>query len=197
MVKRWSPATKQPSRLRTRLKVLLLISLLAGTAWGIGFAGYLNRLNDYLRPIPGSQFDAIVVLTGGAGRIQLGAELLNENPSKPLFISGVNNAFANQTILDTIEVSDALKDCCIILGRDALNTEGNASETIKWAEDNNMQRLLIITADYHMDRAISELRARNQTLDFLPLAVKTGTERSRLALEYSKYLISLLRINLL
>lgn len=196
MARRWSPGKKQPPRLRNTMKFLLVVLLMAFFIWTFGFNGYLNRLENHLTPPPAQSYDAIVVLTGGSGRIEKGVELITQARGQKLLISGVNTDYANETILEAINVSDAMKSCCIELGRNASDTVGNAQETAAWAKANDFEKILIITSDFHMDRALVELTLRDQRLEYIPLAIKSSDNTTRLAIEYSKYLISLLRSNI-
>ena len=44
------------------------------------------------------------------------------------------------------------------IGRTATTTRGNALETAAWARTNGIRSLLVVTASYHMPRAMLELR---------------------------------------
>ena len=52
-----------------------------------------------------------------------------------------------------------LYDCCVDLGFTAADTVGNARETAEWAKAMRYDSLIIVTSDYHMPRAMLELRA--------------------------------------
>ena len=47
---------------------------------------------------------------------------------------------------------------CIDLDRSALNTFGNALETKRWARQHNFMSLIVVTSNWHMPRAMAELR---------------------------------------
>ena len=57
-------------------------------------------------------------------------------------------------------------DCCVDLGFTAADTLGNARETADWARAMRFHRLTIVTSDYHMPRAMLELRAVLRPPDF-------------------------------
>jgi len=99
--------------------------------------------------------DAIVVLTGGSRRIEEGVYLLKKNHSDDLFISGVNPAVTEGDIL---EQSKTQGICCITLGFEATNTRENAYEFKKWATGKNVQKTRVVTSNYHMPRALIELK---------------------------------------
>ena len=44
------------------------------------------------------------------------------------------------------------------IGRDALTTHGNARETAAWVRTRPIHSLIVVTAFYHMPRALAELR---------------------------------------
>ena len=94
-----------------------------------------------------------------------------------------------------------LYDCCVDLGFTAADTVGNARETAEWAKAMRYQSLIIVTADYHMPRAMLELRAvlRPSAVTLQTYAVPTASLKSRrwwrspgagrlMVVEYSKYL---------
>ncbi|MDX1581762.1 MAG: ElyC/SanA/YdcF family protein [Alphaproteobacteria bacterium] len=100
-----------------------------------------------------------------------------------------------------------LFSCCIDVDR-AENTIGNASEIADWAKANDYQSLIVVTASYHLPRAMLEIRRALPGVELtaypvVPKHVKTdewyaypGTARL-LAAEYTKYLASLIRQRLI
>lgn len=98
--------------------------------------------------------DAIIVLTGGTGRIDEGIKLLKDTKTKKLFISGVN---------PNVTQNDFIKDenkgiCCIFLGYTATNTKENALEVKEWIDKNNVKKIRLVTSNYHMMRAMIEIK---------------------------------------
>ncbi len=140
-----------------RLFVSLLLIVLA---WAAGFFWFTTLIptspTEDLRTT-----DAIVVLTGGKGRIDYGLSLLSEGKAKKMFISGVGE---NATPKELIEqaVSRARRtfslspDAIIMLGYNATNTIGNAWETSQWMEKEGFASLRLVTANYHMPRSLLE-----------------------------------------
>ena len=55
------------------------------------------------------------------------------------------------------KVARRLYDCCVDLGFTAADTVGNARETATWAKSMGYDSLIVVTADYHMPRAMLEL----------------------------------------
>lgn len=101
--------------------------------------------------------DGIVVLTGGETRIAEGARLLKAGRGKRLLISGVNKITGRDEVLKLSGLPVSEFDCCVDLGYAALDTIGNADETRAWADEKGFDRLIIVTASYHMPRSMAEL----------------------------------------
>jgi uncharacterized SAM-binding protein YcdF (DUF218 family) len=83
----------------------------------------------------------------------------------------------------------------VTLGRSATTTRGNAAETAEWAHANALASLIVVTAGYHMPRALAELSRAMPGLTLYPAPVlppamrQPGlTELRLLAGEYSKWL---------
>ncbi len=151
--------------------------------------------------------DAIVVLTGGVGRLDAGLALLAERRAKKLFISGVGAGTTRAEMRR--RAADYLDqfECCVVLGRDAADTEGNAAETAQWMAAEGYRSLRLVTASYHMPRSIVEFRRAMPEAEVA--ANPVFSEHVKLdhwwawpgtallfADEFNKYLISLTRARL-
>jgi len=97
-----------------------------------------------------------------------------------------------------------LFDCCVDLGFTAEDTIGNARETAQWARAMHYRSLILVTADYHMPRALIELKAALPGVQVAPFPVvtpvldgrrwwATSLGARRMIVEYSKYLAILVR----
>lgn len=162
---------------------------------GFGFAHFLYlvaKLPSLPQDLP---VDGIVVLTGDRGRIASGLEALERKEGKRLLISGVNAALDEQTILSAIGSRPEFAECCIDLGRQAIDTQSNAVEALSWASDRSFTSLMFITNDYHMPRSMLEIErhTHNKGLRVVFRAVPADVNFGALVLEYIKYLVSLLR----
>lgn len=154
--------------------------------------------------------DAIVVLTGGEERLEAGFDLLSKGQGKRMLISGVHEATTRRHLQNRLADPDRKLDCCVDLGHAARNTIGNARETAEWASAHGYRTLIVVTASYHMPRSLLEMRAAlaSSGVRLVPYPVLgrhvrldrwwlyPGTARL-VAGEYSKYLVSLLRLRLL
>lgn len=193
------------ARRATRLLLLLawLLPLLALAALLFGlfhFAAQLPRTSQ----APERATDAIVVLTGGAGRIDRGFELLAEERAERLLISGVYRGVEVEELLALAQRSPEEMRCCIELGYEADNTIGNARETAVWVATHHIRSLRLVTAAYHMPRARLELSRYLPGVEILEEPVLAETSRldgwwrhrptaTLIAMEYLKYLAASLR----
>lgn len=134
----------------------LLLSLFA--VWVLGFAVFAGFAILAPPQEPATKTDAIIVLTGGNNRIHEGLKLFAEKKSKNLFISGVHKDVMMGEITRQWQGSPALPPCCITLGYQATSTTENALETREWIEKNNIKTIRLVTGNYHMTRALLEVR---------------------------------------
>jgi uncharacterized SAM-binding protein YcdF (DUF218 family) len=135
------------------------------------FAVFVVRAAEVVNAPRPVSADAVVALTGGSdARIASGLELAADL-QVPLLISGV---YANTTPADIVRIWGAAADqvaCCVTLGKVASTTEGNGDEAALWARANGYRRLVVVTSDYHMDRAMTEIRRAMPEATLLPHAV--------------------------
>lgn len=151
--------------------------------------------------------DGIVVLTGAAARIPDAIELLAAERGKRLLITGVHHGTRMREIARLTPLYSKYFTCCIDLDRSALNTFGNALETKRWASEHNFNSLIIVTSNWHMPRAMAEMRHQLPMAELTAYPVvseKTKTdswwsnsESFRLIFgEYLKYLFALVRMRI-
>jgi uncharacterized SAM-binding protein YcdF (DUF218 family) len=100
----------------------------------------------------------IVVLTGGAGRVSEGLRLLAAEPSARLLVSGVHQAATLAELERPEGIAPTALAGRITLGRRAASTRGNAEEAAQWAREHGIGTLVVVTAGYHMPRALLMLR---------------------------------------
>lgn len=147
--------------------------------------------------------DAIVVLTGGSQRLQSGFDLLRDGKGRELFVSGVNREVGLAELLRVAGNAPDWAACCVALGHDADNTEGNARETAQWMRRHGYRSLRLVTAWYHMRRSLLEFHRAMPQARIIPHPVfpepvwqhwraRHGTAPLLLS-EYVKYLGTLLR----
>lgn len=178
------------------LAAVLAIALvwLAGL---LAFADRIARLTPAEEP---AAADGIVALTGGSDlRLRAGAMLLGGGKGHRLLVSGVNRAATRTDLWSVTGAPKPLFDCCVDLGFTAADTLGNARESAAWARSMRFRSLILVTADYHMPRALLELRSALPGAIITPYPVATpmldarrwwttSPGAKRMMLEYCKYL---------
>jgi len=167
----------------------MIVRLFAVTllAWLLGFGWFAIFLPQ---PLDGRPTDAIVVLTGGAGRIDRGLGLLQEGAAERMLISGVDRSVRPSELAAQYDTPERLFSCCITLGREAIDTRSNAIETAHWLERRHFKTVRLITTDWHMRRAALELRqALPRHLTIIYDAVPSRPSLTVLLREYNKYLL--------
>lgn len=180
-------------------KLVIVLILLAGW-WGAGFFVFLDKIpRAQTSDATADKADAIVVLTGGGGRLDLGLRLLARGDATKLFISGVDPGVDKAKLLQNRQIDGATLDCCITLGHSADDTFGNATETARWIMSQGYTSLYIVTANYHMPRSMVEFSAALPMAKLTPRVVHPNNVHLEdwwrwpgtiqlLAAEYMKYL---------
>ena len=182
--------------MRTLIAIAVVVAL-----WLAGLLVFANRVVDSTPAIePAETADAIVVLTGASDmRLKEGMRLLEGRKGARLFISGVNPEVTRAQLRDVTQGSKKLYDCCVDLGFQAANTVGNAREIADWARGKDFYNLIVVTSDYHMPRALLELKADMPDAHFVPYPVATPELDTRkwwkspkgtrlIVVEYCKYI---------
>jgi uncharacterized SAM-binding protein YcdF (DUF218 family) len=153
-------------------------------AWVFGFLWFAVALPQ---PAGDEKTDAIVVPTGGGGRIERGLSLLGERAAGRMLVTGVDVDVRPGEFAAQYTVVPALMSCCVTLGYDALDTRGNARETATWVEDREVRSIRLVTSDWHMRRAALELsRSLPAGVAVVRDAVRTEPSLWILFLEYHK-----------
>lgn len=174
--------------------------------WGVGLFAFASRAAHATPAADPGRAQGIVALTGGSNRrLQAGMALLQSGHGRRLLISGVNRRTTREEVRRAARaVAGPLYDCCVDLGFEAIDTLGNARETAEWARARGYSRLILVTADYHMPRALLELRGAMPGVMLTPYPVatedvdvlawwKTPRGVRLMAMEYDKYLVILAR----
>lgn len=154
-----------------------------------------------------SRTDGIVVLTGGSERIEAGLSLLAQGRSKILLLSGVHRATSRNALARLSQQSPEVFKCCVVLGREAADTVGNARETAAWARKNSMTSLRLVTSAYHLPRSLVEFRRAMSHIRLVAHPVYSKSVKLEgwwrwpgtamlLAGEFNKYFVSLARARL-
>ena len=142
--------------------------------------GFLLFTASATRDVPArpAKADAIVVLTGGGQRIEEAARLLAQGYGKRLLISGVNHRSSRDDVQRLTGLDNRLFGCCVDLGYTALDTAGNADETMRWSGDQRFTSLIIVTASYHMPRSLAEIARALPGTRLVPYPVRPKSWRA-------------------
>ncbi|MFM5908415.1 MAG: YdcF family protein [Novosphingobium sp.] len=163
-----------------RLGASVLLAYLLGFLW---FA---------LMPPQGAglqRTDAIVVYTGGEGRIGRALEMLGKGQSRRLFVAGVDKTVRPREFAAEYGVSGSTMACCVVLDFKSVDTISNAGEAAFWIAANKIRSVRLVTSDWHMRRAALELaRVAPSDLVIVRDAVTGHPSFETLVLEYNKFL---------
>ncbi|MDD2877820.1 MAG: YdcF family protein [Acidiphilium sp.] len=196
---------RKPLRQRHRgrwLRRLLGLALIGALIWLVGFGWFLALVAGE-RPItPMPHADGIVVLTGGSDRVKAGLELLMAGAAPRLLISGAGAGTYLGDFTPRDGINATAKAAGISLGHRATTTRGNAREAARWVIRYGMTSLIVVTADYHMPRALLELHRQMPQIRLLaepvrpPAMVHLDHWRSLrlLAAEFGKYMLVRFRL---
>ena len=156
-------------------------------AYLLGYALFVLLLP---RPADDSRTDAIVVLTGAAGRIERGIDLLERGRAARLLVSGVDRTVRRPELVVEYPASRRLFACCIDLGRESIDTRSNAEEVTRWVVRRRFRSVRLVTTDWHMPRARFELARRlPANVELVGDAVASNPRFTQLFKEYNKYLL--------
>ncbi len=195
-----------PPDVRPRHPVLVLLGATLAAAvigWCLGFVWFL-AVTTRQPPTPPSHVDGIVALTGGAGRVERALHILASGGADRLLITGIGGNTDMATLGRLADMDLAPMASSITLGRYAASTRGNAVETAAWAAQHGIRSIIVVTAAYHMPRALAELHDALPDVLLFPMPVEPSEALSgrgqaeqmvpgpslRLrAEEYTKYLL--------
>jgi uncharacterized SAM-binding protein YcdF (DUF218 family) len=169
--------------------------------WAVGLLAFASRVDQSTPPRDPPVSDAVVALTGASNaRIVSAMQLLEDGKGKRLLISGVNPEVTRADLRGVAKANQRLFDCCVDLGFQAMDTVGNAKETAAWASTNDIHSLILVTSDFHMPRAMLELRAALPDMKITAYPIRTEELDAkhwwrsrdgirRMTLEYCKFLL--------
>ncbi|MBL6928575.1 MAG: YdcF family protein [Rhodospirillales bacterium] len=168
-------------------------------SWGAGLVWFANQIPDTVAD-PLTPTDAIVVLTGGQGRLETGLNLLSSDKAGKLFVSGVYRGIDVKTLLRMFRHTGADMEERVRIG-DATNTAGNAAETSDWIRRHDIRSIRLVTASYHMPRSLLEFRHAMSDIAIIPHPVFSDNVKQKkwwawrgttalIAGEFTKYLLA-------
>lgn len=158
---------RQP--IRTTVVAALAAGLVLGGAWGGGVVWYVEQLPNAVNTDT-RQTDAIVVLTGGTGRLAEGLDLLERGRAARLFVSGVYRGIDVRQLLESTKAGGVGLEARIDVGN-AVDTADNARETAVWAGEHGIRSIRLVTSAYHMPRSLLEFSFRMPDVEIIPAPV--------------------------
>ena len=163
-----------------RIASLILLVWLLGFLW---FAIALPRAAE------GGKTDAVIVLTGGPGRVARGLEVLSKGWASRLLVSGVDREVKPREFQAEYKVAPRTMNCCVTLGFESVDTRSNAREAADWIARNRFRSVRLVTTDWHMRRAELEMeQSIPRDITVIRDAVPSQPSFRILFLEYNKLL---------
>jgi uncharacterized SAM-binding protein YcdF (DUF218 family) len=186
------------------LRIFLTVIVVLLLAYTLGFVAFVSGLPPVTSALPHA--DGIVALTGGDERLDAAVALLEKGVGKRLLVSGAGVATTKETVGHLSEGGPRFA-CCADIGYGAQDTHGNAEEAAEWARGHDFHSLVIVTARYHMPRAMREFSTALPDMTLIAYPVdQPGVDLAGwwrhprtaqlLHREYAKYLASLVTTRL-
>ena len=171
------------------LKSIILISIVL-ILYIISFLDFIKNLD--IENIKYTDSNTIVVLTGNTGRLNAAIDLTLVNNDSRLLITGVARGVKYSEIIKNKDI-DKVR---VTLGYNAQSTFGNAIETKNWIQKNNFKDFILITDDWHMQRALFLFKNSMPNITIFPYKLKSNKNlREKFYFEeHLKYLISHIQV---
>jgi uncharacterized SAM-binding protein YcdF (DUF218 family) len=175
--------------------VIARAASLAAIFYALGFVLFAFTLGKPANPQL-QRTDAVVVLTGGSGRIEHGVEVLGDHYAKRMLVAGADPSVTKGDMARRLGGgSEALLKCCVDLGTESVDTRSNAEEAMRWLGRHHFASLRLITSDWHMRRARYEFsKVLGDKYVLVTDAVRTEPSFVTLFAEYNKYLLRRLAV---
>lgn len=142
-----------------------------------------SQVTSWLKVIKG---DCGLVLTGGPGRVRAGFDLLQRGDIRKLVISGVNPNVTLENIFPQIDLYPAVQRYDIILENRSRTTYGNAVQSAGILKTLGCQKVLVVTSQLHMPRALKVIKNFSPSIEFEPYSVYADPTQSHLMYESLK-----------
>jgi uncharacterized SAM-binding protein YcdF (DUF218 family) len=159
---------------------MVLMAVLAYLAWNV--RQFSQEWETYskeaaLGALPAwasSPKEAIIVLTGARGRIPRAVQLLRTRDDGVLLITGAGKGITKKELLN--QQGDAAARATEIWERIevedlATSTIENANESAKFLREKKIEKVILVTSDYHMPRALAIFQRVFPSVQYFPYAV--------------------------
>ena len=151
--------------------MILRLTALLVMLYALGFVLFAVTLGDPAGP---RKTDAIVVLTGGAGRIEHGIAVMKQGDAKRMLVAGADPSVTRTDLIRRLHGEARLVRCCVDLGSEFVDTRSNAEEALRWLDKRGYKSVRLITSDWHMHRAAYEFRNQlGRRVTIIPDALPT------------------------
>jgi uncharacterized SAM-binding protein YcdF (DUF218 family) len=181
-------------RLRARLTIVL-VAVLLYVIWNARrFATECDLYsqqaqNETLPSWASGPKEAIVVLTGSRGRIPRAIQLLRTRDDGLLLISGAGKGITKKELLN--QQGDAAGGATQVWERievedQAASTIENAEESAKFLKDRKIEKVILVTSDYHMPRALAIFRRVHGSVEYFPFPVSVPASDGSAIEAYAK-----------
>ena len=141
--------------------------------------------------------DLIAVYTGDMGRIPYAIKTAEKYAQSNIFISGVHLRNNVESLLNPLRTSEVLDLNLLEIDYSARNTIENVLSTLKHLKmSNNLERILIISHDYHIMRikwVMDKMKGFQNKNQFFYIGIKTDYKKWRNIKIISKELYKLIR----
>ena len=192
--------------IRRHFSRVVALSLVALVFWVSGLIWFAETIPEDVAN-PDSKTDVIVVLTGGSGRLDEGLRLFDAGLAKKIFVSGLYQGVDVRTLLNLSRRNPDSLDCCLGIGY-AVDTINNARETTEWMKREGVKSARLVTAGYHMRRALLEFRNASPDIEIIPHPVFPSHVKQKkwwawpgtsglIIGEYNKFIIAWIRHRLM
>lgn len=115
------------------------------------------------------KLDAIVVFSGAPERITAASYLINSQIAPSIFFAGQDNTKELESLILKSKLS-----CCIQYESSTKNTVEDAKVIGDWVKAKSLHSLVLVTTDYHVPRAMIELRRELPNARIRPFGVTTS-----------------------
>jgi uncharacterized SAM-binding protein YcdF (DUF218 family) len=157
--------------------------------YAVGFILFAVTLGKPASP-DAEKTDAVVVITGGSGRIEHGIAVLERGQAKRLLVAGADPSVTKRDLVRRLGGKQRLLRCCVDLGSESVDTRSNAEEAQRWLARRKFKSVRLITSDWHMRRARYEFRkVLGGKYALVTDAVRSEPTFLTLFGEYNKYVL--------
>lgn len=180
------PAASRPGAPRIGVAGIVVRLLAVPVLLWVG--GFLWFSLTLPAPAPlSAKTDAVVVLTGGAGRLKRGLSVLEAGSARRMLVSGVARTTSKRQLAAAAGIAKSRLNRAD-LGYEAVDTRSNAEETARWVAAHDYRSIRLVTSAGHMRRSRLELaRVLPRDVSVLPDAVAIEPRAPTIAVEWSKY----------